>query len=665
MNEEFKKLSQGDVTRYVLESATSIGSSSIASMPMPVGGTRKRGDNLITQEADKKTVPASTPRNFVAKNAKTAGAGAHKDKSKTIPRKEKHKKPYMEALQARLDQLKSKVAEADSPAQLDEFLPALAAGALARGAAAAGGAAIKGAQAVGGAIKQGVQSLAPRVASGAQAAGRAISKVPAAAEKKVIQGAEVLNALVPGGIFNPDGSVKGSQYLTKYLTPQQIQQAQQQGVTEGSEQQFMIYFVVPEHDDYPDRREPTERTIVDANSPGEAARKFKAETPEAYIKDIVAMKQGVAEEFNGEYDDEAGMAQSNLLTTARAVMGLLKTIKDRDNLPEWGQEKIAKAEMMLVSVWDYLQSQKAMGNDPQQGVAEGDYADGSSIKTPGSEDWKQQYQQAVMAVKNAKTQQEYEAASDRAGRIKDLLASKGIQVGAVLGQQGVAQATTKIAKKGMEEDMSRRGFLKGAGAMAAGISAAGGAHADEKSDPNKLIVIVNIDGESKEFNLTGKFKGDVKSQLHQAEDFITEFLEKRDINFSNLELRYQGAVLKTQNTGSVREDDSALNAFLSKGGKVQQLPYKKPRKADKTDYGSKHIGGGGDKMKASRTGTAAKTQGSKVVGVGVDTYFESLQSMMERQLEPTMDLDAWNNNFQNADPNKYHQFKNKTPEKKK
>ena len=76
-------------------------------------------------------------------------------------------------------------------------------------------------------------------------------------------------------------------------------------------------------------------------------------------------QQGVAEEFNGEYDDEAGMAHSNLLTTARAVMGLLKTIKDRDNLPEWGQEKIAKAEMMLVSVWDYLQSQKQMGNDPQ------------------------------------------------------------------------------------------------------------------------------------------------------------------------------------------------------------------------------------------------------------------------------------------------------------
>ena len=95
-------------------------------------------------------------------------------------------------------------------------------------------------------------------------------------------------------------------------------------------------------------------------------------------------KKAIAEGFNGEYDDEAGMAHSNLLTTARAVMGLLKTIKDKDNLPEWGQEKIAKAEMMLVSVWDYLQSQKQMGNDPQQDVAESEQSvsEGAEQMTP-------------------------------------------------------------------------------------------------------------------------------------------------------------------------------------------------------------------------------------------------------------------------------------------
>lgn len=71
------------------------------------------------------------------------------------------------------------------------------------------------------------------------------------------------------------------------------------------------------------------------------------------------------EDFNGEYDDEAGMAESNLLTALRAVKGLLQTIDEKDNLPEWAQEKIAKAEMMLVGVWDYLQSQKEQGIDPE------------------------------------------------------------------------------------------------------------------------------------------------------------------------------------------------------------------------------------------------------------------------------------------------------------
>ncbi len=180
MNNEFTKITQDNITRYILESdsgTTTAGS--VASVTGALGKVRKRGDNILAQEADKKTVPVSTPRNFVAKNAKTGGAGAHKDKKKAEKQGDvKHRKPFAE--------------------------------------------------------------------------------------------------------------------------------------------------------------------------------------------------QGVAEGFNGEYDDEAGMAQSNLITTARAVMGLLKTIKDRDNLPEWGQEKIAKAEMMLVSVWDYLQSQKAMGNDPQQDMAEGE-----------------------------------------------------------------------------------------------------------------------------------------------------------------------------------------------------------------------------------------------------------------------------------------------------
>jgi hypothetical protein len=105
----------------------------------------------------------------------------------------------------------------------------------------------------------------------------------------------------------------------------------------------------------------------------------------------------------------------------------------------------------------------------------------------------------------------------------------------------------------MDEDLSRRGFLKGAGALAAGAAIGGVAHAADKPDPEQLIATVVIDGDSKEFNLTGKFKGDTKTQLNQASDFITDFLEARDINFSNLVLRYQGKILRTQNAGSIKE----------------------------------------------------------------------------------------------------------------
>ena len=84
MNNEFKKSKNNQYTVYTLESATSGGTSagSIASVSSPIGGVRKRGDNLIAQEGDKDKVDATKPRNFVAKNAKMGGAGQHKDKKK-------------------------------------------------------------------------------------------------------------------------------------------------------------------------------------------------------------------------------------------------------------------------------------------------------------------------------------------------------------------------------------------------------------------------------------------------------------------------------------------------------------------------------------------------------------------------------------------------------
>jgi hypothetical protein len=86
-----------------------------------------------------------------------------------------------------------------------------------------------------------------------------------------------------------------------------------------------------------------------------------------YVRQLMDMsgQQGMAEGFNGEYDDEAGMADNNLATLRKAVDGLDDIINRGDNLPEWCQEKIAVAENMLVTVWNYMQGEQESDEDPE------------------------------------------------------------------------------------------------------------------------------------------------------------------------------------------------------------------------------------------------------------------------------------------------------------
>jgi len=127
------------------------------------------------------------------------------------------------------------LAEGEVTEFVQALAPALAAagGAVAKGASVAGQAAVKGAQiaapiiakgaravakgasVAGQAVVKGAQIAAPIIAKGARAVGNAAAKVPGAVEKGIITGAEVANAVVPGGIFDPDGNVKGSQTLKK------------------------------------------------------------------------------------------------------------------------------------------------------------------------------------------------------------------------------------------------------------------------------------------------------------------------------------------------------------------------------------------------------------------------------------------------------------------
>jgi len=117
------------------------------------------------------------------------------------------------------------------------------------------------------------------------------------------------------------------------------------------------------------------------------------------------------------------------------------------------------------------------------------------------------------------------------------------------------------------EDMSRRGFLKGAGAMAAGITAASGAHADEKSDPNKLTASMLMGGEFKEFDLTpfiekNNWVGSPKQVINQAEKWLSDFLRKRGNMYSNLKIKYKGLTMTSSKIGDIDASDPEFESVM-------------------------------------------------------------------------------------------------------
>ena len=93
MTNEFKKISGQQETRYVLESGTTGGTSTGGlggSIAKPMGGMQRRA-TLVTSEDDKlKQKPRQGPLRT------QTGGGKHKDKTKTIPRKEKYKRALAE-----------------------------------------------------------------------------------------------------------------------------------------------------------------------------------------------------------------------------------------------------------------------------------------------------------------------------------------------------------------------------------------------------------------------------------------------------------------------------------------------------------------------------------------------------------------------------------------
>jgi hypothetical protein len=115
------------------------------------------------------------------------------------------------------------------------------------------------------------------------------------------------------------------------------------------------------------------------------------------------------------------MADNNLETLKRAVAGIDDVIQTGDNLPEWCQEKIAVAKSMLVTVWDYMLSEKesfdiGMGQ-ASHGKAGANVAEASALekfrKASAEREKKHNDAEKEMNARHARGEEDMKGAIDR------------------------------------------------------------------------------------------------------------------------------------------------------------------------------------------------------------------------------------------------------------
>jgi hypothetical protein len=138
----------------------------------------------------------------------------------------------------------------------------------------------------------------------------------------------------------------------------------------------------------------------------------------------------------------------------------------------------------------------------------------------------------------------------------------------------VKMLDTAIGTETVDEDLSRRGFLRGAGA-AAGMAAAGAVGAKELARPI-IIAIVRIGDQTKQFNLGTKF-----DTSKQAEDFVTDFLDKQGIQHYTIEIK-RGYTNENQGWAATYEADGLTAGTGVTGGMyaTYQTRYNQPTTED-------------------------------------------------------------------------------------
>ena len=388
------------------------------------------------------------------------------------------------------------------------------------------------------------------------------------------------------------------------------------------------------------------------------------------------LKEGFVEDASDVHaDHEVQMARSDLFHAAEDALvlhKLLRNVSEQQGLEGWVAAKITLASDYLKTVREYIEYElmTAASEQPMLPIAEGS-GPKEKQKTPYRDINSPEHR---VAADKQKQRMAKDAAAEPGKKLADKIAKKDVSEGSVTKKPqpyNDPDWTKKLSKKQLDalagpkykKDKKEQGVAEGGmygdqevswekggrrvptGAFRnptskkvvfSGTGADGGTYEIIQSSPTDFMIHAN----GRHINTYGSLQramSVLKNEVPGLQQGVAEGSDEKQsfkVSYHNPKTRQDKVVtIKAPNKDEVldycankgyknvhveqgvSEDDSAVQSFLSKGGKIQQLPYKKPRKADKTDYGSKHIGGSGDKMKASRTGTAAKTQGNKVAGM--------------------------------------------------
>jgi len=420
-NKEFKVKKFKESTVYTLESASAGGTSAggIASVAKPVGSVQRRtGDNFFTPEDADPIKPRRGPLR------PQTGGGEHKDRTKTIPRKEKHKKPMDMSETARLSpaaklQRAFDREQAKSSANRNR-----------------GEEVMSQARAEWEKKQANEKSKKTGVAEGSRYTGTGIHpKLVEVLKQRGYKGPYQLGKLkkwfvhlkddvgaqptdeimVTGNDVEYDEWVLREQYgeyafgsesgymtgnvnrVIRYTAPIKEQSVaegrhefdkktgQMNYTTTDADQRHGLYingklvktYNSREACDNVKRRDPrfkdaTVKKIAEAtgDKPFDSMMTTIKKGPSKDVKED--------DEYN-EYSDEVDMTKNNLLTIIRACKALDKTMKSGENLPEWVEEKVSMSKQNMVTVAEYLQSQHEQGHvyDEDHSTATGGWGQAS------------------------------------------------------------------------------------------------------------------------------------------------------------------------------------------------------------------------------------------------------------------------------------------------